>query len=124
MEIVHDMTTEMTRQDAIAQLTAPGQVYEFEQLDLYGRPCRAFRNAPPTLHDLFQQNRSDATFYVYADERYSYAEVYQRACALASHLQERYAVDKGIALPSPCVTFLNGSSHSMPSPRSARSQSV
>ena len=44
----------MDRQAALAALTAPGEPYELEEVELYGRTCRAFRNAPPTLRDLFE----------------------------------------------------------------------
>ena len=39
----------MDRASAIAELTAPGQPYELEAVELYGRECLAFRQAPPTL---------------------------------------------------------------------------
>jgi len=61
----------MDREAALAALTAPGEPYELEEVELYGRTCRAFRRAPPTLRDLFDQGRSDLPFIVYADERLS-----------------------------------------------------
>ncbi len=78
----------MDRQRALAELTAPGQPYELEEVAVYGRPCRAFRNAPPTLRDLFDQNRSDLPFIVYQDERLSFEQAWQQAARLATLMIE------------------------------------
>ncbi len=84
-----------TRAEALTQLTAAGQPYELIEVDLFGSRCRAFRNAPPTLRDLYEGNRSDATFFVYEDERYSYDDMWQAAARVATVLTERYGVVKG-----------------------------
>ena len=57
----------LTRLEAIAQLTAPGEPFELTIEELYGRDCRTFKNAPPTLRELFDEARSDETFLVYED---------------------------------------------------------
>src|ERR1039458_6223284 len=52
-------------------LTAPGQMFEMEELDIRGVPTRTWKNAPPSLRavlDLSLQH-GDATFLVYEDER-------------------------------------------------------
>ena len=67
----------ISRSDAIAQLTAPGEPFELESMELYGRVCRTFTNAPPTLGDMYEESRSDETFLVYENERYSFEEVFQ-----------------------------------------------
>ena len=85
----------LTRAEALTELTAPGQPFELETVDLFGSPCRAFRNAPPTLRELFEANRSDATFFVYDDERYTYDDMYNAAARVAALLTERYGVVKG-----------------------------
>jgi long-chain acyl-CoA synthetase len=85
----------LKREEAIAQLTAPGQPFELETVELYGASCRAFKNAPPTLRDLYEGTRSDATFIVYDDQRYSFDEAYQAACKLAHLLVNDYGVSKG-----------------------------
>lgn len=88
-------TKKLTRQAAIDQLTAPGQEYELEMVELYGRPCRAFKNGPQTLRAHFAESQSDADFLVYDDERYTFAETYQRAGQIASILMEDYGIEKG-----------------------------
>lgn len=84
-----------SREEAIAQLTAPGQPFELENVELYGASCRAFKNAPPTLRALFEDARSNATFIVYEDERYSFEEAYQKSANIAHLLRTRYGVAKG-----------------------------
>jgi len=85
----------LTREQAVARLTAPGEPFELELVELYGASCRAFKNAPPTLRALYEETRSDATFIVYDDERYSFEEAYQAACKLGHLLVHDYGVSKG-----------------------------
>ncbi len=85
----------MTRQESLAQLTAGGEPFELEPLEINGIPCRAFVNAPASLRVLFAETVSDATCFVYEDERYTFAEMYQRASRLAAALMADYGVVKG-----------------------------
>jgi len=85
----------MDRNTALAQLTAPGALYELEEVELYGRRCRAFRNAPPTLRDLFEQSRSDLPFIVYEDERRTFEEAWREAGRIAALLVGEYGVEPG-----------------------------
>ena len=56
---------------------------------------RVFANLPETFEEFFRINKSDATQYVYGEERYSYNEIYSRACNLGSALIGRYGIKKG-----------------------------
>jgi len=85
----------MNRDQALAALTAPGEAYELEEIELYGRPCRGFRNAPATLRDLYHDNRSDLPFIVYEDERLSFEDVWQQACRIGHLLIDEYGLEKG-----------------------------
>lgn len=85
----------ITRQDALRQLTAAGEPYELIEVEANGQVVRAFRNAPPTLRDLYASGRSDLPFLVYEDERLTFEETWRRACALAHALVEDYGVRKG-----------------------------
>lgn len=85
----------ITRDQAIAALTAPGEPYELVEVEQYGDTCRAFKNAPRSLRELYDQTRSDATFIVYEDERLSFEEVWRRAGRLATCLVEKYGIQKG-----------------------------
>ena len=85
----------ITRNQAIAKLTAPGQPFELRDAAIHNIPVRTFVNAPQSLRALFEQNLSDATFIVYADERYTFNDIYSRACQLGHCLVQEYGVVKG-----------------------------
>ena len=56
----------MTRSDALAALTAPGQPYELQTATNHaGRPIKVFTNAPRSLRELFAGTASDLPFLVY-----------------------------------------------------------
>jgi long-chain acyl-CoA synthetase len=85
----------MSRDEALEILTAPGQPYELEEVELYGRTCRAFRNAPPTLRDLYEDTRSDLPFIVYEDERLTFEDAWRSASRIATLLVHEYGVQQG-----------------------------
>ncbi len=85
----------MDRLQAISKLTAAGQTHELLEMDIRGQKCRVFKNAPLTLRDLFKQTRSDVTFIVYEDERYSFEDIYQQSCKVAHLLTDQLGVKKG-----------------------------
>ena len=88
------MTT-LSRQQAIAILTAPGQPYELETREIDGRRLRVFANAPASLRALFADTASDATFLVYENERLTFADAYRQAAAIAHVLQHDYGITRG-----------------------------
>ena len=79
------MTAPMSRPEAIAALTAPGEPYELEVLELDGRTVRNFKNGPASLRAMYEQYLSDLPFIVYEDERYTFAEAW-RAASRIGHL--------------------------------------
>ncbi|MDG1441654.1 MAG: class I adenylate-forming enzyme family protein [Pseudomonadales bacterium] len=87
--------TNLTRLEAIAQLTAVGQDYELETIEMYGRTVRGFKNGPATLRQHYEAARSDETFLVYDQERYSFTEAHEKAGLLAAILQQEYGIEKG-----------------------------
>ena len=84
-----------TREDVLAELTAPGQPYELETVERDGRTFRVFKNAPRSLRQLYEDTVSDAEYLVYEDERLTFAETYQQASRLAHLLVHTYGVGKG-----------------------------
>ena len=68
----------MNRHQAIALLTASGQPMELIQSELYGVPCRRYKNAPQTLRQLFEDNLSELPFIVFAEERYSFQQTWHK----------------------------------------------
>jgi len=84
-----------TRAEALASLTAPGEPYEIVPTELYGAQVKCFANAPNTLRDLFESTCTDATFIVYNEERYTFAQAYQQAAKIAHVLVHDYGVAPG-----------------------------
>ncbi|MFT6434854.1 MAG: long-chain acyl-CoA synthetase [Candidatus Azotimanducaceae bacterium] len=84
-----------TRNDAITHLTSAAELYELHEVELYGETCSAFKNAPLTLGDLFRDNRSDETFVVYEDERYTFNETYQKSARMGRLLVDQYKIQSG-----------------------------
>ncbi len=83
--------------EAAASVTAPGQRFEVQPIDVRGVTYQAFVNAPPSLRELFASARArgEETFLVYEDERWSFAEVARHVDAAASLLVEHYGIGKG-----------------------------
>jgi long-chain acyl-CoA synthetase len=82
----------LSRQHWIDHITGPGQDYELVPGTVCGRPCRVFKNGPQTLRELFADNRSEKTFLVYQQQRYSFEQVYQRTAQLANVLVSQYGI--------------------------------
>jgi long-chain acyl-CoA synthetase len=87
----------MTIGEANATLTAPGQMFEMEELDIRGVATRTWKNAPPSLRVILDLSlgHGDATFLVYEDERTTFAEHYRIACTLAHRLTDEFGVGQG-----------------------------
>ena len=88
------MTT-MTRQQALATLTAAGEPYALESREIGGRQLKVFVNAPASLRALFSDTRSDATFIVFGEERLTFAEAWDQAARIAHLLVHDFGVRKG-----------------------------
>ncbi len=88
------MTT-MTRDEALARLTSPGEPYELATRTIKDRSLKVFVNAPDSLRELFAEAASDATFLVYENERLSFAETQRQAAQIAHLLMEQYGIGKG-----------------------------
>jgi long-chain acyl-CoA synthetase len=89
--------SDLTFDEACAQATGPGQIFEIGEADVRGHTQRVFVNAPGSLRDLFAgiALRGDETFLVYEDERLSFGEVSQLIGATGAMLVERYGVQPG-----------------------------
>jgi long-chain acyl-CoA synthetase len=79
----------LTLAQANATLTAAGSPFEMEERNIRGVPTRVWKNAPPTLRDLFLSSRQfgPRTFVVYRDERVSYEHFARAALGIAGALQ-------------------------------------
>ena len=85
----------MTRDEAIARLTAAGEPYELVTLDIGGVPERTFKNAPASLRALFAETASDLPFILYETETYTFAEAWRAAGRIGHVLVHQYGVAKG-----------------------------
>jgi long-chain acyl-CoA synthetase len=83
--------------EATASLTAPGQMFEMEELTIRGIPTRTWKSAPATLRAVLELSalHGDKDFLVYEDERVSFAEHFAIAASLGHALAERFGIAKG-----------------------------
>ena len=84
-----------SRAEVLAELTGPGQPYELAERDGVRGPERIFVAAPPTLRHVVDAARSELDYYVYGDERLSFADAADRAAALGRVLVEDLGVGPG-----------------------------
>ncbi len=87
----------MSIAEADEALTAPGQLFEMQELDIRGVPTRTWKHAPPSLRAVMDMSlgHGDATFLVYEDERTTFAEHYRIACTLAHRLRSTFGITQG-----------------------------
>ena len=87
----------MTLSQARATLTAPGQLFETDELEIRGVPTRIWKNAPNSLRTVLELSAAhgDEDFIVYEDERITFAQHFAMAAALARQLEARFGVNKG-----------------------------
>ena len=93
------MKTPMTMSVAEAdkQLTAPGQTFETDEVEVRGALTTVWKNCPATLGDILALSRGhgEATFLVYEDERMTFEEHFRAAAHLARILRDRFGVRNG-----------------------------
>lgn len=87
--------SERTRASVLKELTAAEQPYQLVPGSVFDRPCLRFKNAPPTLRDLFSQSRSEVEFIIYEDQRLTFDEAYIEASKIAMILVNDYGVKPG-----------------------------
>ena len=83
------MSTQQLAPKAV-ELLGPGGAYELVETDINGVRLPTFKNAPHHLREYYQAalEWADATFYVYEDERYTFADAWQQGQRVASTLSE------------------------------------
>ena len=87
----------LSHEEAAAAVTAPGERFEIDVVDVDGVPTKVFKHAPPSLREVFAtaRARGDEIFLVYEDERWTFTEVMRHVDALAALLVDRYGVQPG-----------------------------
>jgi long-chain acyl-CoA synthetase len=82
--------------EAYEQVTASGQLFELVDESVNGTEYRLFKNAPPTLGEVFAGARGEeSVFLVYEDERWTFDETMRHVDALASALVATFGIKKG-----------------------------
>jgi long-chain acyl-CoA synthetase len=83
-------------EEAVAEVTGPGQLFEVVDGAVDGTAYRLFANAPPTLGQIFAGARGEqSTFLVYEDERWTFDETMRHVDALAHALVHTFGIEKG-----------------------------
>ena len=79
------------------ELTAEGSGFAMTEIEVRGNPMRVFPGAPPTMRSVWElaQLRTDQTYIVFEDERYSYGEIAAQVRALAHLLRDTHGVGVG-----------------------------
>ena len=86
----------LSYEEACTQVTGPGQLFEVVEGSVDGIGYRLFKNAPPTLGEVFAGARGDqSTFMVYEDERWTFEETMRHVDALASTMVNTFGISKG-----------------------------
>jgi long-chain acyl-CoA synthetase len=91
------VTAVMSVAEADAQLTAPGQMFEMDVVDIFGIPTRVWKNCPPSLRTVLEMSRGHggADFLVYEDERTTFDEHFAIAGSIATRLRDRFGLETG-----------------------------
>ncbi len=87
----------LSYEEAATAVTAPGERFEIDVIDVDGVPTKVFKHAPPSLREVFgtARAREDEIFLVYEDERWTFTEVMRHVDALSALLVGRYGVQPG-----------------------------
>jgi long-chain acyl-CoA synthetase len=90
-------TTPISIEEANRTLTAGGQMFEMQDVDIRGVTTRVWKNAPAGLRAILELSRThgDQDYLVYEDERTTFEENLRVSATLARALQERFGVEKG-----------------------------
>ncbi len=90
-------TTPPTLAEATASLTAPGQMFEMEEIEIRGVRTRVWKQAPPSLRSVLEISamHGDKDFIVYEDERMTFAEHFAAAATLSHVLVDRFGIAPG-----------------------------
>lgn len=78
-----------TLENTLAKVTAPGQPYETETVNVDGIEFIAFANAPQNLCEIYRSSlqHKKSIFYIYKNERYTYNDAWEHAAKVANKLK-------------------------------------
>ena len=81
----------MSRAECVARLTAPGERFEMDTIDIRGVPTRVWKNAPANLRQVALAGRAhgERLFAIYDDERVTYDAWFRAVARLAREFRAR-----------------------------------
>jgi long-chain acyl-CoA synthetase len=87
----------MSLAEADRTLTAPGQMFEMEEIPIRGVLTRVWKHAPTSLRDVLELSRGhgDKAYLVYEDERTSFEAHYRAVASLGRQLAQQFGIAKG-----------------------------
>jgi long-chain acyl-CoA synthetase len=87
----------MSMEEANRTLTATGQMFEMEEVEIRGVTTRVWKNAPSGLRAILELSRGhgEKDYLVYEDERTTFEGNFATTAAVARALRDRYGVEKG-----------------------------
>jgi long-chain acyl-CoA synthetase len=87
----------MSIAEANRTLTAAGQMFEMEEVEIRGVVTRVWKNAPAGLRAILELSRShgDRDYVVYEDERTTFEDNFRASASVAAALRDRFGVEKG-----------------------------
>jgi long-chain acyl-CoA synthetase len=87
----------MSVAEADKQLTAAGEMFETDEIDIRGVRTTVWKNCPATLGAILDRSRAhgDAVFLVYEDERVTFDAHFRTAAHFARILRDRFRVAPG-----------------------------
>jgi acyl-CoA synthetase (AMP-forming)/AMP-acid ligase II len=85
------------RDPLVDRLIGPGKPFELETVEIGGQAHEVFKGAPRNLAGLYRRGMAfgERPMVVHGDVRFTYAEGFAKAAALAEGLRERYGVARG-----------------------------
>ncbi len=90
-------TPSMSIEEATRAITAPGQMFEMEEVEIRGVPTRVWKNCPASLRVVLElsHGHGEQDYLVYEDERTTYGENFRIAATIARELYGRFGVEPG-----------------------------
>jgi len=87
----------MSIEEATRAITAPGQMFEMEEVEIRGVPTRTWKNCPASLRVVLELSRAhgDNDYLVYEDERTTYEQGFRVAATIAGELRTRFGIELG-----------------------------
>ncbi len=83
--------------EATARLTAKGQLFEMETVEIRGVALRTWKHAPKTARDILNLSLAHGgrDFLVYEDEHFTFDQHYRQVATLAERLRREFGIDRG-----------------------------